>query len=70
MISVLKLAGQYGQERLRQAIETALATGCTDPAAVRAPAAGRGAEPALRVTRSTSVDAGTLPPTAADDDGV
>jgi hypothetical protein len=34
MISVLKLAGQFGRERLRSAIETALETGCTDPAAV------------------------------------
>ncbi len=34
MISVLKLASQFGRERLRIAVETALETGCTDPAAV------------------------------------
>ena len=35
MIEMLKLVRQYGHDRLRQAIEKALATGCTDPAAVR-----------------------------------
>ena len=35
MIELLKLARQHGHERLREAIETALATGCTDAAAVR-----------------------------------
>jgi len=35
MIEMLKLARQHGHERLRQAIEKALASGCTDPAAVR-----------------------------------
>jgi len=35
MIELLKLVREYGHERLRQAIEKALATGCTDPAAVR-----------------------------------
>lgn len=34
MITVLKLASQFGRERLRTAIETALETGCTDPAAI------------------------------------
>jgi transposase len=35
MIELLKLVRQHGQARLQQAIEKALATGCTDPAAVR-----------------------------------
>lgn len=35
MIELLKLSRQHGHERLRQAIEKALATGCTDPAAVQ-----------------------------------
>jgi hypothetical protein len=35
MIEMLKLVRQHGQARLQQAIEKALATGCTDPAAVR-----------------------------------
>lgn len=35
MIELLKLVREHGHERLRQAIEQALATGCTDPAAVR-----------------------------------
>ena len=35
MIEMLKLTRQHGHDRLRQAIEKALATGCTDPAAVR-----------------------------------
>ena len=35
MIELLQLTRQHGHERLRQAIEKALATGCTDPAAVR-----------------------------------
>jgi transposase len=35
MIELLKLTRQHGHERLQQAIEKALATGCTDPAAVR-----------------------------------
>lgn len=35
MIEMLMLTRQHGHERLRQAIEKALATGCTDPAAVR-----------------------------------
>ena len=34
MIDLLKLAKQHGRSRLREAIETALATGCTDAAAV------------------------------------
>jgi transposase len=34
MIDLLKLAKQHGHTRLREAIETALATGCTDAAAV------------------------------------
>lgn len=35
MIELLKLTRQYGHDRLQQAIEQALATGCTDPAAVQ-----------------------------------
>jgi hypothetical protein len=35
MIELLKLARQNGRSRLREAIETALATGCTDAAAVQ-----------------------------------
>jgi transposase len=35
MIEVLMLTRQHGHDRLRQAIEKALAAGCTDPAAVR-----------------------------------
>jgi hypothetical protein len=35
MIEMLMLTRQHGHDRLRQAIEKALATGCTDPAAVR-----------------------------------
>jgi hypothetical protein len=35
MIEMLMLTRQYGHDRLRQAIEQALASGCTDPAAVR-----------------------------------
>jgi hypothetical protein len=35
MIDLLKLAKQNGRGRLREAIETALATGCTDAAAVQ-----------------------------------
>ncbi len=35
MIDLLKLAKQNGHGRLRAAIETALATGCTDAAAVK-----------------------------------
>jgi hypothetical protein len=35
MIDLLKLAKQNGRGRLRAAIETALATGCTDAAAVQ-----------------------------------
>jgi hypothetical protein len=35
MIELLKLVRQHGQARLQEAIEKALATGCTDPAAVR-----------------------------------
>jgi transposase len=35
MVEMLKLTRQHGHERLRQAIEKALATGCADPAAVR-----------------------------------
>jgi transposase len=34
MIDLLKLAREFGRERLRKAIETALETGCTDTAAV------------------------------------
>jgi hypothetical protein len=34
MIEMLKLTRQHGHDRLRQAIEKALVTGCTDPAAV------------------------------------
>jgi hypothetical protein len=34
MIDLLKLTRQHGHNRLREAIETALATGCTDAAAV------------------------------------
>ena len=34
MVGVLKLASQFGRERLRTAVESALETGCTDPAAV------------------------------------
>jgi hypothetical protein len=35
MIDLLKLTKQFGRARLRQAIETALETGCTDTAAVQ-----------------------------------
>ena len=35
VIELLMLTRQHGHDRLRQAIEKALATGCTDPAAVR-----------------------------------
>lgn len=35
MVELLKLTRQFGQERLRLAIETALETGCTDAAAVQ-----------------------------------
>jgi len=35
MVELLKLTRQFGQERLRFAIETALDTGCTDAAAVQ-----------------------------------
>ncbi len=35
MIELLKLAKQNGHARLRTAVETALATGCTDAAAVQ-----------------------------------
>jgi transposase len=35
MIELLKLTRQFGHDRLQQAIEQALATGCTDPAAVQ-----------------------------------
>jgi transposase len=35
MVELLKLAKDVGQDRLREAIETALATGCTDAAAVQ-----------------------------------
>jgi hypothetical protein len=35
MIDLLKLSKEFGRERLQQAIETALETGCTDSAAVR-----------------------------------
>jgi hypothetical protein len=35
MIEMLKLTRQHGHDRLRQATEKALTTGCTDPAAVR-----------------------------------
>jgi transposase len=35
MIEMLKLGQQHGHQRLQQAIEKALATGCADPAAVR-----------------------------------
>src|SRR3954466_6338418 len=35
MVELLKLTRQFGQERLRVAIETALETGCTDAAAVQ-----------------------------------
>jgi hypothetical protein len=35
MIEMLMLTRQHGHGRLRQAVEKALATGCTDPAAVR-----------------------------------
>jgi transposase len=35
MIEMLMLTRQHGHDRLREAIEKALATGCTDPAAVR-----------------------------------
>jgi transposase len=35
MIDLLKLTKQFGRDRLREAIETALATGCTDSAAVQ-----------------------------------
>jgi transposase len=34
MIDLLKLTKEHGRDRLREAIETALATGCTDAAAV------------------------------------
>jgi hypothetical protein len=34
MINVLKLAVQFGRDRLRNAVETALQAGCTDPAAI------------------------------------
>jgi transposase len=35
MIDLLKLTKEFGRDRLRQAIETALETGCTDTAAVQ-----------------------------------
>jgi hypothetical protein len=35
MIGLLKLGQEYGRDRLRTAIETALATSCTDAAAVQ-----------------------------------
>ena len=35
MIDLLKLSKEFGRDRLRQAIETALETGCTDAAAVQ-----------------------------------
>jgi len=35
MIEMLMLTRQHGHDRLQQAIEKALATGCSDPAAVR-----------------------------------
>jgi hypothetical protein len=35
MIDLLKLGKEFGRERLQQAIETALETGCTDSAAVQ-----------------------------------
>ena len=35
MIELLQLARPAGRERLQQAVETALATGCTDAAAVQ-----------------------------------
>ena len=35
MVDLLKLAREFGREGLRDAIETALETGCTDPAAVQ-----------------------------------
>jgi len=41
MIELLKLAKEVGRDRLRQAIETALETGCTDAAAVQHPLQAR-----------------------------
>jgi hypothetical protein len=35
MIHLLKLTKEFGRDRLRQAVEIALETGCTDPAAVQ-----------------------------------
>jgi transposase len=35
MIDLLKLSQTYGHSKLQQAIESALATGCSDPAAIR-----------------------------------
>jgi hypothetical protein len=35
MVDLLKLSREFGRDRLRIAIETALETGCTDPAAVQ-----------------------------------
>ncbi len=35
MVELLKLGKDVGHDRLREAIETALATGCTDAAAVQ-----------------------------------
>jgi len=35
MIDLLKLTKEFGRDRLREAVETALATGCTDVAAVQ-----------------------------------
>ena len=35
MIELLQMTRQHGHEQLKQAIEKALATGCSDPAAVR-----------------------------------
>ena len=56
MIDLLKLAKQNGHGRLRAAIETALATGCTDAAAVQ----HLFHAPDLNRTRCEEIDIGSL----------
>ena len=54
MIELLQLGRQHGPGRLRAAVETALALGCWDPAAIRhllaTPALAHPAPPALAVS--------------------
>jgi hypothetical protein len=56
MIQLLSLGRTHGDDRLRQAVETALQLGCADPAAVRYLVTAE----EQRRTRPEAIDVGSL----------